>query len=91
MVFELDYKALMRKLDKDLMFSVTIAKIDLDKFKKRLSQAKVRMAIEGKLSFEATDSQTIAEAIIVDITLIPKPKTGIKVYQVNSKRGGFEL
>jgi hypothetical protein len=90
MAVTVSYNALATELEKELTISVTTLE-DPTVFKRKLSQAKHRQAIDGKLIFSV--SPTVAnvngqteEAYVISVALSPKRST-VKLITLNKGEG----
>ena len=63
------YNALVTELEKELTISVTTLE-DPTTFKRKLSQAKHRQAIEGKLIFSVSSTKAVVNGEQVDASVI---------------------
>lgn len=80
-----EYRAIIKALEKELALEVTIPGDSLTVFKKRLSQAKFHAGVEGRLIF---DAKLVNSNWVVSIGLIPKAAKAAEIISMNIK-GGF--
>lgn len=80
-----EYKAIVKTLEKELTLEVTIPGDSLTMFKKRLSQAKFHAGVEGRLLF---DEKLVDGNWVVSIALVPKASKQATIISMNLK-GGF--
>lgn len=90
MAVTVSYNALATALEKELTISVTTLE-DPVVFKRKLSQAKHRQAIDGKLIFSisptlANINGQMEEAFVISVALSPKRST-VKLLSLNKNEG----
>ena len=90
MAVTVSYNALITELEKELTISVTTLE-DPTTFKRKLSQAKHRQAIDGKLIFSVSPTMAnidgnLEEAFVISVALSPKRST-VKVISLNKGQG----
>lgn len=91
MAVTVSYNALATALEKELTISVTTLE-DPTTFKRKLSQAKHRQAIEGKLIFSISPTSVkdskgeLVEAFVISVALSPKRST-VKLLSLNKNEG----
>lgn len=90
MAVTVSYNALITELEKELTISVTTLE-DPTTFKRKLSQAKHRQAIDGKLIFSVSPTMAnidgnLEEAFVISVALSPKRST-VKVISLNKGAG----
>jgi len=90
MAVTVSYNALITELEKELTISVTTLE-DPTTFKRKLSQAKHRQAIDGKLIFSVSPTMAnidgnLEEAFVISVALSPKRST-VKVISLNKNEG----
>ena len=74
MAVTVSYNALVNRLEKELSISVTTRE-DPTKFKRKLSQAKHRMAVEGKLIFACQETGQESGIWVISVALSAKRST----------------
>lgn len=80
-----EYKSIVKTLERELALEVTIPGDSLTTFKKRLSQAKFHAGVEGRLIF---DEKLVDGNWAVSIALVPKSSKQASIISMNPK-GGF--
>jgi len=90
MAVTVSYNALVTELEKELTISVTTLE-NPTTFKRKLSQAKHRQAIDGKLIFSVSPTMAnvngqLEEAYVISVALSPKRST-VKLITLNKGEG----
>lgn len=84
------YNALVNRLERELSISVTTTE-NPTKFKRKLSQAKHRMAVEGKLIFADSSQMQMIDGVEVEVFCISvalnAKKSTVKILTLNENGG----
>lgn len=88
MSFDIKYSDLVETLARDMAVSIVLpGDTNIRMFKSRLSQAKFRQAVEGKLDFSHTYNITEGHYTMTIVLQPPKTTTAVKILSINSKGG----